>query len=262
MTIAQALASSGISRLDAEVLLAKILKRNRAWLLAHGDESLGEVATRTWHDWRARRSRGEPVAYITGEKEFFGRMFEVNRSVLIPRPATEGMIEAALKFLKNGRNFVQKIDAGIVAVGRAFSKFNGKEILVDIGTGSGCIAVTLALELPERIIIATDISLQTLETARRNAVCYGVADRMQCRTGDGLNAVDDIDRPFIIISNPPYIPDGQALMRDVAAYEPTQALFAGPDGLAVIGPLVRAAKAHPNCSGILLECREDQCGIV
>ena len=130
--------------------------------------------------------------------------------------------------------------------------------IVDIGTGSGCMAITLALELPHARIIATDISPEALDIARRNAAKHGVGERIDFRLGSLLDPIGHLDQPFVIISNPPYIPDSEKLMPDVEEYEPHEALFAGPDGLDVIRPMIEQARSHPWCTGVIAECREDQ----
>jgi release factor glutamine methyltransferase len=168
-----------------------------------------------------RRARREPVAYILGEREFYGRPFLVSKAVLIPRPETELVVDRAL---------------AIVAAGRREAALT----ILDVGTGSGCLAITLALECPAARIVATDISAAALEAAAANAARHGVADRIELRRGSlvaGLQAAD------LIVTNPPYVADREraSLSPEVRDYEPAGALFGGEDGLGVIRELVPAA---------------------
>jgi release factor glutamine methyltransferase len=258
MRIADALRNSGLDPADAEVLLAGLLGRDRAWLLAHGDGALPADTLDRWNAARERRQDGEPVAYILGRKEFYGRAFTVDRRALVPRPATEGLIGAALAFLRRPEDAVTSIDAGIVAVSRAFDRPGSENIrsIVDVGTGSGCIAVTLALERPDLAVYASDLGEDALALARENAAALGA--RVAFLQGDGLAPFSLLREPFLLVSNPPYVPSGTPLERDVADYEPHAALFAGTDGLDVLLPLARAAEEHPSCAGMIVECREDQ----
>jgi release factor glutamine methyltransferase len=170
-----------------------------------------------------RRASREPVAYITGVREFYGREFHVTPAVLIPRPETELVVEEALSALPSTR------------------RASGGLFIVDVGTGSGCLAVTMALERPDARVLATDISAAALEVARANAQALGVADRVEfMRT----SLLPPLDAPAdMIVSNPPYIPerDRPTLQPDVREFEPVQALFGGDDGLDVIRALVQAA---------------------
>ncbi len=212
-----------------------------------------------YRHYAARRKRGEPVAYILGEKEFYGRPFHVDPSVIIPRPATEGLVELALKALA-GESVPDStvIDTGIVAWHRQKESWKDLTLVADIGTGSGCIAVTLACERPDLRIIATDISDEALKIAKDNANTHGVADRIDFRPGSCLAPLQDIDEPYVIISNPPYIPDGTTLEKNVAAFEPHNALFGGTKGTDVLAKIIASATADPYCKGWMMECREEQ----
>jgi release factor glutamine methyltransferase len=200
-------------RLTAEVLLAHAIGCKRSWLFAHSDEELKEVWWIHYGRYLHQRLEGTPTQYITGVQEFFGRDFRVTPDVLIPRPETEHLIEAALK---------QSVST-----------------ILDIGTGSGCIAVTLALETEARVT-ATDISFNALNVARRNAIhLAALVDFVQCDLGSAL-----CDRTFdLIVSNPPYIAetDRATLQREVRDHEPSLALFAGADGLDVYARLIPEA---------------------
>lgn len=256
MHVKEALQGSGLPSADAEVLLSHVLGKNRAWLLAHGDDELSAEHWTAFMKDVERRRRHEPVAYITGEQEFYGRPFTVDRRVLIPRPSTEGIIRRALQFLKDGEDAVDEVDEGIVVVSKKLRMKNEKlKILtiVDVGTGSGCIAVTLALELPQMKIIATDISSEALEVARLNAERHGVSDRVTFRQGNGLTPVQDLTEPFLLVSNPPYIPSGNDLMSDVKDFEPHVALFGGEKGNEIPIAILAEAEKHPFCVGYVME---------
>lgn len=258
MRVSEAL-SAGLTRADAEILLASLLRKPRTWVMAHGDETLSAVQEAAWREWVTRRAGGEPVAYILGEKEFFGRPFQVSKDVLVPRPATEHLVQATLAFLKHPQSATIQADDGIAIVVRPLKPLPPTTI-VDIGTGSGCIAITLGLETPLHVI-ATDISELALRVARDNAAALG-ADRIEWKIGEALEPIKDLEEPFLLVSNPPYIPDGEELMRDVAEHEPREALFGGTDGADIIRTIVTQATQHPRCMGVILECRNDQVSII
>jgi release factor glutamine methyltransferase len=191
-------------RLTAEVLLAHACGTDRAFLYAHRDDSLDAGFENSYRSMIDRRSHGEPLQYITGIQEFFGRTFEVNPSVLIPRPETEFVVEAALS-LSTGPT----------------------PRILDVGTGSGCIAITLALELPHATVWASDISFEAVQTARKNARRMGAAVRLAC-----MPSLTGWTGPFdVIASNPPYVASGdrEGLQREVRGFEPAVALFGDGD---------------------------------
>jgi release factor glutamine methyltransferase len=172
----------------------------------------------------ARRAAREPIAYILGEREFYGRLFAVSRAVLVPRPETELVVDRARAWWS----------------GRAH---RDASTIVDVGTGSGCLAVTLALECPGAHVIATDVSADALTIAAANAARHGASEQIDFREAPlaaGLQGVADL-----IVANPPYVAerDRGSLPPDVRDYEPPEALYAGPDGLDVIRPLAPAALA-------------------
>ena len=174
----------------------------------------------------ARRAAREPFAYIVGREEFWGRQFEVTPAVLIPRPETELIVEIALELLP------------------ADGPGARPAAICDVGTGSGCLAVSIALERPHTHVTAIDISPSALVVASRNAERYGVASRIDMRAGD---LFDRVSGTFdLVVSNPPYVAerDRAAIQAEVGRYEPAGALFAGPDGLDTIRRLVDAAPAH------------------
>jgi len=229
-------------RLDAEVLLMNFLKTDRVQLCMHPERELPEEECAGFTLWIDRRRRGEPVAYITGEKEFWSLLFEVNRDVLIPRPETECLIEEVLKY---------------------YGREAGHLRIIDIGTGSGAIGVVLAAEIPAVLVTATDISRGALEVARRNADRHSVAGRMEFLEGHLLaSAVGEFD---VIVSNPPYIPDDvyPLLPEGIRAFEPREALIAGPDGAAFHRKIIREGTGRLKPGGrIFLEIGEGQKGIV
>lgn len=263
MTIRESLEASGIARADAEVLLAQLLGKERTWLFAHADDALPQELASEWNDRVKRRKSGEPVAYICGTKEFFGRPFEVHAAVLIPRPATETLTSMALDMMDNGSvgRDMREIDSGIAALSDIWGEPEDARCVADIGTGSGCIAITLGLARPHLRVIATDSSEKALDMARRNAR-HLKAPNVEFRLGDALAPLQDVTEPFLIVSNPPYIPEDLLLDKDVMDFEPHSALFSGPDGADIIRKIISQAKAHPHCIGYLLECRMEQARMI
>jgi len=256
MNVKDALRGSGLASADAEVLLSRILGRDRAWLLTHDHDALKPKHWSQFMQWIERRRKHEPVAYIIGEQEFYGRLFTVDRRVLIPRPATEGVVRRALQFLEDGKDAIDQVDSGIVVVAKELGMRNYElRTIVDVGTGSGCIAITLALERPDLKIIATDISADALDVARMNAERHGVEKRITFKEGRGLEPVMDLEEPFLLVSNPPYIPSGNDMMKDVRDFEPHVALFGGGCGDEVRHQLKKEADAHPSCIGWVMEGR-------
>lgn len=209
------------SRLDVSVLARALLGWDQARWLADGRAGAPAGFADRLARWVARRARHEPVAYIVGEREFFGRPFRVTPDVLIPRPETELLVSATLD--------------------RLTGRTGATPLVVDVGTGSGCVAVSLACELAGVRLVATDVSAAALEIARENARRHSVQNRIDLRAGPLLGGLEET--PDVIVSNPPYIRDAErrALPPDVVEYEPHQALFAGPDGLDVIRPLIELA---------------------
>jgi release factor glutamine methyltransferase len=214
---------AGISRdeaaIDAEVLARHVLRWDRATLLTHGHEPAPAGFDERFDALVQRRRDREPVAMIVGRREFWGLEFEVTRDVLVPRPETELVVEVALELAAAGP--VRRI--------------------VDVGTGSGCIAVALAVALPEAAIVAADISPAALAVASRNAGRHGVQARIVFVESPLLERVSG--PADLIVSNPPYVPtsDVATLSPEVLRYEPHQALFAGDDGLSVIRRLLDTA---------------------
>lgn len=198
---------------EARWLLARALARTEAWVLAHPDEPVAEGVEELFRAWLLRRAAGEPAHYIVGSCPFWGRAFAVTPAVLIPRPETELIVECALTLDGPPRPRV-----------------------LDVGTGSGCIAVTLALELPGAEVVATDLSLAAVEVARRNARALGAATRFAA--GDLAN---HLRGPFdLVVANLPYVPerDMPTLPIEIAAHEPRLALVGGEHGTDLLAPFV------------------------
>lgn len=258
MTIASLIQHAIIPSIEAELLLAFALNRNRTWIVAHAADELSQADHERCIGLIQRRKSGEPLAYITGTKEFFGRAFCVNPDVLIPRPATEILVMKTCEYLRHPMDSDVEADTGITILSRCLRPEHMPTTIVDIGTGSGIIAVTLALEIAEIPIIATDIQTAALETAQHNAETHSVAERIDFRLGSLLEPIADLSLPFLIVSNPPYIPSKRLLSSDVKDFEPHVALFAGSKGMDVLDPLFRAALAHPFCAGIIVECESSQ----
>jgi release factor glutamine methyltransferase len=221
--------SSDEAAVDVDLYVRRILGWDRARLLTSRAEPAPEALEPTFSAWVARRSRREPSAYIIGEREFYGRDFEVNPAVLIPRPETEHIIEAALPLLSAQPG----------------------ALVADLGTGSGNIAVTLACEAPSCRVIATDVSAEALEVAARNAARHGVAARMSFHCTSYL---DGIDSTFdVMAANPPYVRDGDRPgLSPSVLREPHVALFGGADGLCGVEAVLDAAVAHLRADGWLL----------
>ncbi len=215
-------------RLDAEVLLCRSLGIDRVHLYAHPETIVGDDALRTFLEWVERRRRQEPVAYIVGEKEFWSVCLAVNRHVLIPRAETEILVEEALR------------EAG------------GSRDVLEIGTGSGAVAVALSLELPGARIVATDRSFPAAATAADNAERLGVGGRVAVVVADLL---EPLRGPFdLVVSNPPYIPEYEYddLPPGVRDYEPREALRAPGDGTALHRRLVAGAVSVLRSRGWLM----------
>ena len=235
-------------------------ERDRTWLFTHPDQILEVTAATGYFALIDRRVAGEPTQYITGKQEFWGLEFEVAPGVLIPRPETEHVMEVVLARLGE-RGLKIHMDTGAPR-----ETMN----VADVGTGSGCLAVALAYELPHAKVFATDISTAALEIAKRNAEQNGVADRVSFLEGDLLKPflAESIELPKafdVIVSNPPYIgrEEEATLQREIREHEPHSALFAGATGLELYGPLVEQAGALMKDRGILaLELGHDSADYV
>jgi release factor glutamine methyltransferase len=210
--------SLATGRRDAELLLMRVVGRDRAWMMTHADAELTTEQISRFEKWVARRARQEPVQYIVGETEFYGLTLRVTSAVLIPRPETEHLVEAVLA--RVGRGAAVRI--------------------CDVGTGSGAIAVALAHALPLARVMAVDLSAAALDVARENAERHGVAERVRLVESDLLHAVRG-ERFDVVVSNPPYVAEGEVLEAQVREYEPREALFAGPTGMEIYPRLIPEA---------------------
>lgn len=259
-TIAETLAATrgALPMSEARLLLAHVVQKPAAWLLTHDDELLPAAAGQTFQRLVTRRAAGEPVAYLLGRREFYGREFTVSPAVLIPRPETELLVDIALKKIPKGDSKVvrSKHRAGP----------DDTATLLDLGTGSGCIALTLALECPQAHVTAVDASPAALAVAQENAQRLEIGRhgaRVRFILSDWFAALTD-ERFDVIVSNPPYIATadphlGQGDLR----HEPRAALTSGKNGLEAISTIIAAAPAHLVSGGSLwLEHGYDQAAAV
>ena len=258
------LQQAGVSShgLAAELLLQHVLGQDRAWIYAHPEEEMEPEAAEHYQKLVSRRAAGTPTQYLTGKQEFWGLEFHVGPGVLIPRPETEHVMEVALERL--GPRGI-KIN---LATGAPSSPLR----IADVGTGSGCLAVALAWQLPHAEIFATDISAAALEVARRNATRHAVADRIHFLECDLLDGFATGESPRVgarhavplrrnhqalldlIVSNPPYVARNQAhdLAREIREHEPASALFGGPTGVEIYERLIKQAGGLLRAGGILV----------
>jgi release factor glutamine methyltransferase len=234
--------------LAAELLLLHVLGRDRAWLYAHPEEVIPGLDAHRFLSLILRRAEGEPTQYIIGKQEFWGLEFEVTPDVLIPRPETEHVIEVALDRLA-----VREIRAGRKPT------LTGEGLhIIDVGTGSGCIAIALAKELPGARILATDISVAALAVARRNAARNGFADRINFLEANLLGG--SVAKYELVVSNPPYVgrKEKETLMREVRDREPELALYGGEEGYEFYADLIgQAARALLPGGLLILELGHD-----
>jgi release factor glutamine methyltransferase len=194
--------------LDVQLILAQVMGRSRTWIAAHGDGELSIDEEAQFHSLIAQRAGGVPLPYLLGWWEFYGRRFTVSESVLIPRPETELLVEEAIEFLTTSPQ---------------------SRSVADIGTGSGCIAVTLAAEIDNLKVYATDMSIDSLIVARENAVIHEVAKRIEFVQMDLVGALEG---PFdLVVANLPYIPNTVVEALEVSKWEPLMALDGGENGL-------------------------------
>ena len=232
--------SANLAALDAELLARQVLGWDRARFLIDRNEKATSVFLLKYEPLVARRERREPVSYILGTREFWRLDFEVGPDVLIPRQETEFIIEEALAVLDQA----------------------SAPLIVDVGTGSGCIGISLAREFPAARVIATDLSTHALEVAKRNAARHGVIDRMTFVETSFLDGVETgVD---LIVSNPPYVPSvsRRGLTPEVRDYEPSVALFGGEDGLYGLRSVLEGAAATLAPGGWLIMefgCGQDDC---
>ena len=211
------------------VLLSHVLEQPQTWILAHSEAALSATQQAKLTALIARLKQGEPLPYLTGRQEFFGLSFEVSPAVLIPRPETELLVETALRWLR---------------------LHPAADSVLDVGTGSGCIAISLAVHAPVLRVIATDLSAKALSIAQRNAEVHHVEARITCVQADLIPK--DLGRFDLICANLPYVPTSKLAEVNSLPFEPILALDGGPDGLALIKRCLAYAPAHIRAPGMLL----------
>ena len=228
------------ARREAGSLLSFILAKDRTFLISHAEDQLSDDAFQRFQESVERRAVGEPLQYITGVQDFFGREFRVTPDVLIPRPETELLVEAAIELIGA----------------------HAEPVICDVGTGSGCIAVTLLCELPNAHAVGVDKSAAAIEIAKLNARNHSVLDRIEFAISDCFNSLDASRYQFdMVVSNPPYVSEAMisGLQREVRDHEPLVALSPGPDGLAIIRRLLLEAPAFLKNNGhLIMEIGFDQ----
>lgn len=231
-----------ISRLDSELLLAHVLKVSRTYLHTHPEEVLQAKNLTSYKDLVNQRSRGKPLAYIIGYKEFWSDRFIVTQNVLIPRPETECLVEEILKLYPDNQQQLT---------------------VLELGTGSGAIALSLAKERASWDVVATDISQQAIQIAKRNAIELQVKN-INFVLASWFVGINDFAKFDIVVSNPPYISlDDKHINTDVKQYEPHIALFSENDGLAAYEKIIPQAKRHLTPGGrLFLECGWQQASIL
>jgi len=230
VTVRRALAQSALAPIDAQVLLAHVLRRDRAWLAAHATDVVERVDADAFARLAARRRDGEPVAYLTGRREFWGLTLAVDPAVLIPRPETETLVECALARLPQDRDVR----------------------VLDLGTGSGAIALALAHERPRARIVATDVSEPALAIARANARKLG-QHAIEFVHGAWFDGLPPNERFDAIVSNPPYVAAGDAHLEEGdVRFEPMSALVSGADGLDALRTIIASAGQYLVPGGALV----------
>ena len=273
------LAGKGVesARLDAELLLADALGLSRMQLYTNHDRPLAAEEVDRFRTLLRRRAGREPVAYILGRREFWSLEFAVDRRVLIPRPETETLVDAAVRACTGtlaataapttydatqaeGSEEAATTEGAADAAPRKVARSRKKQLalvadrVLDIGTGSGAIAVALAVELPGLALVATDESAASLEVAPRNAAKHGVEERIEFRRGDLFAALDASDVFDVIVSNPPYCKESEVAEMDpeVREWEPKGALVGGADGMSATARIIDGAPRHLSAEGWLL----------
>ena len=241
LTVRRALVASGLAPIDAQVLLAHALQRDRAWLLAHATDPLTAAVVDGFLALAQRRRDGEPVAYLTGRREFWGLPLKLDESVLIPRPETETLVECALRRL---------------ALDRPVR-------VLDLGTGSGAVALAIAHERPRASVVATDRSQAALDVAQANARCLRLSNVRFVRT-DWYGALSPNPSFDVIVSNPPYVArDDPHLADGDVRFEPAAALVSGADGLDALRTIAGGARERLVPGGwLVVEHGHDQASAV
>jgi len=229
----QALRDAGVpeARREAGSLLSHVIGKDRTFLISHAEDIVARDDLARFREAVTRRASGEPLQYITGVQDFYGREFRVTTDVLIPRPETELLVEAALEVIAH----------------------KPAPLICDVGTGSGCIAITLVCERTDARAVAVDVSAPALAVAEDNSRRHGVSDRMRFTISDCFESVDRTAFD-LVVSNPPYVAAAalSGLQREVRDHEPLVALSSGVDGLDVIRRLLRDAPAFLKTDGYLI----------
>jgi release factor glutamine methyltransferase len=223
------LIAAGARGEESSVLAAHVLAKDRSWILAHPEIELSGQQLTCLDSLVERLAAGEPLPYLIGIQEFYDLTFQVSNQVLIPRPETELLVEHAINWLK---------------------KHPERRCAVDIGTGSGCIAITLAVHIPDLRIVASDLSSSALEIARVNAKAHEVCPRIELVQGDLFASVSG--KFHMVCANLPYIPSKDVKRLPVSCFEPRLALDGGPDGLVVIQHFLDQVEAHLHPGGLVL----------
>ena len=223
---------------DAVVLLMATLGIERAALIAHPERPVDREEQAAYQRLLEQRLRFEPIQYILGETEFYGLRLKVGPGVLIPRPETELLVEKVIGRLQHSTSQKRDVVHPEFSVG-----------IVDVGTGSGAIAIALAAALPRAEVTAVDLSAAALEIARENAALHGLSERIRFKESDLLRGVEgEFDA---VVSNPPYLPEGEELHPQVREFEPGMALFGGLTGLEVYARLIPEARSKLKAGGLL-----------
>ena len=243
MQASQILRKAGVpeARREAGSLLSFVIGKDRTFLISHAEDQVEEESLGRFQQIVERRAIGEPLQYIVGTQDFFGRVFRVTPDVLIPRPETELLVEAALEMMRG---------------------VGSTPFLCDVGTGSGCIAITLVCEKSGARAVALDKSAAALGVAKMNAADQSVADRIDFAVSDCFSSLDSREHQFdLVVSNPPYVSGSMmaGLQREVRDHEPSMALSPGPDGLSMIRRLLQEAPAFLKPNGqMIMEIGFDQ----
>lgn len=260
--------TSNSPALDAEILLSFVLKKDRTFLFTYPEKKLSTAQWREYKELIARRKKHEPITYITHHKEFYGLDFYVDRRVLIPRPETEALIEKTIKYIKAkykisrhsevalGDRRIPPHILGDPSVGRYSDLLQDDFVICDLGTGSGCIAIALAKNLPNAKIYATDISKKAISVAKINAKKHKVLKRIKFIHSDLFAKIPARIKFDIIVANLPYlsIKKYQATTPDIKKYEPKLALYGGKNGTEIYQKLLGQVKQHLKPNGkIFLE---------
>jgi len=240
----QLVLTSESARLDAEVLLAHVLKKPLTFLLAHDETEIGYFALRKYHRLIRQRKEGMPVAYLTGHREFYGLDFEVNKHVLVPRPDTETLVECVIDYIKRNDETTKR---------------RNDILLLDVGTGSACIPISILKNVPDLRAVATEISGSAMGVAKRNIKKHGLSGRIKLFSSDLLKSVPRElfeDREVVVTANLPYIPK-QFAVHPSTKFEPGIALYGGDDGLDIYKRLVDELR-DINPRAMFFECFEFQ----